>query len=42
MIDYICVGLVACYMTYHANKCATKRSETQENETTHRTFLRLL
>ena len=42
MIDYICVGLVACYMTYHANKCATKRADSQENVTTNRAFLRLL
>ena len=31
MIDYICVGLVACYLTYHTNKCAFSKKDEQTN-----------
>ena len=44
MIDYICVGLVACYMTYQANKCSSRPNEQTEPTPTNssRGFLRLL
>lgn len=47
MIDYICVGLVACYMTYQANRCTSRQNEqTGQSEPTStnssRRFLRLL
>lgn len=39
MIDYICVGLVACYITYNVNKCSKK---TETNNEPKKSFLKLL
>lgn len=30
MLEYICVGLVSSYITYHSLKCATKKPENEE------------